>query len=308
MTEGVETLRRQQIELIRKRKKRGRRLCLLLIVAVILILAFLYQIIVANRSFELSFYNCVSENIENPVRLVHLSDLHEWEFGSGNKELVESIVALDPDLILITGDMVNGTDNDITSVLELCRTLVEVAPVYYQYGNHESMLMRQKDESKRVPVDVLLKAEGIHFFYNDYVTLEVKGNHLAIAGISVNPENYEKWAEDMMEEFQKISAYKILLTHYPALFYELLYDADIDLALSGHYHGGLIRLPDGRGLYHPDDGFFPRYSGGSYELGKGRLIVSRGLGNHGVIPRINNKPELVVIDLVPRERKEGDLP
>lgn len=307
MTGSVEALRRQQIELIRKREKRRRRFCLFIIFVVILVLAFLYQITVANRSFELSFYNCVSEKMENPVRLVHLSDLHEWEFGPGNKELVESIEALTPDLILITGDMMNGTDRDITSVLEFLRSLTEISPIYYQYGNHESMLMRQEDESKRVPVDALLKAEGIHFFYNDYVTLEVKGNHLAIAGISANPENYEKWAEDMMEEFQKIPAYKILLTHYPALFYELLYDADIDLALSGHYHGGLIRLPGGSGLYHPDDGFFPRYSGGSYELGKGRLIVSRGLGNHGVIPRINNKPELVVIDLVPREREEGDL-
>ncbi len=308
MTGSVETLRRQQIELIQKRKKRRRRFYLFLIFAVALVLAFLYQAIAANRSFELSFYNCISEKLENPVRLVQLSDLHEWEFGPVNKELVKNIVDLSPDLILITGDMVNGTDNDITSVLEFCRSLVKIAPVYYQYGNHESMLMRQEDESKRIPVDALLKSEGVHFFYNDYVMMNVKGNHLAIAGISTNPENYEKWSEDMIEDFQEIQSYKILLTHYPALFYELLYDADIDLALSGHYHGGLIRLPGGSGLYHPDDGFFPRYSGGSYELGKGRLIVSRGLGNHGVIPRINNKPELVVIDLVPREREEGDLP
>lgn len=201
----------------------------------------------------------------------------------------------------------NGTDKDITSVTDLCGTLLEIAPVYYQYGNHESMLMRYGEEAERILVDALLKAEGVHFFYNDYVTMEVKGNQLALAGISVNTENYKKWADDMMREFQGLPYYKILLTHYPSLFYDLLYDAEIDLAVSGHYHGGLIRLPGGQGIYHPDDGFFPKYAGGSYELGKGILVVSRGLGNHGMIPRINNKPELVVIDLVPEEREEGDL-
>ena len=310
MSRTLEELRREQIEEIQRRKRQKRSIrtapALFILFLLTLLIIIFYNILVVNRTIGISFYTCPSPKIIAPVCLVQLSDLHSRQFGSGNQRLIENIKEIGPDLILITGDMVNSTDTDVSAAVNLCGDLTEIAPVYYQYGNHESILMRYGKDGIKVPIDAYLEKKGVHFFYNDFVDIQVNGNELALMGISVSEENYERWAAVSVEQFQKRETYKILLSHYPSLYYSTLSEADIDLALAGHYHGGLIRIPGIGGLYHPDDGLFPKYSGGKYRLKKGTLIVSRGLGNHGWIPRINNQPELTVIELVPEnEQEEG---
>ena len=293
----LDELRQRQKEKVRKKNICRRTM----IVGLSLLLVFgsliLYNVIIVNRHIGITYYTCYSGKIQEPVRLALLADLHNKEYGENNAELLDKIRAQNPDLIVVAGDMVMKNDLDVSVAVRLCREMIKIAPVYYQYGNHESMLMRYGINGDKVPIDEYLEKEGVHFFYNDYCTVETNGNAIDIAGISVNTENYSLWAEDMMKKFEKSNHFKLLLSHYPSLYYDTLYSVDIDLAVAGHYHGGVVRIPGFGGLYHIDDGFFPRYAGGQYSLEKGELIVSRGLGGHEIIPRINNGPELVVIDL-----------
>lgn len=249
-----------------------------------------------NDSFETTFYRVTSDKIGEPIRAVLLADLHNSEFGTENAELIEEIRILKPDLILMAGDMVNGDDPNISIVVDLCTKLEEIAPVYYCLGNHEGNLM-YLDTGYQIPLDVDLLHAGVHVLYNESIQTEVNGNQLEIGVAATDTENFHEISEPFIQEFEKSSRYKILLSHYPTLYYDYLADADIDLSVAGHFHGGQIRLPGGKGLYHIDTGFFPKYSSGRHQLQKGWLVVSRGLGNHGKIPRINNRPELVVIDI-----------
>ena len=117
---------------------------------------------------------------------------------------------------------------------------------------------------------------------------------------------FEEFVGNFFDEYEKSRDFKLLLAHYPSLYYEALADGDIDLGICGHYHGGQVRLPFMGGLYHGDTGFFPKYNGGMYVLPNSTIFVSRGLGGHSGLPRINNRPELAVIDI--NGRQETEIP
>ena len=127
-----------------------------------------------------------------------------------------------------------------------------------------------------------------------------------IGGLTTAPEGYEEYGEEFIKEYEKSEEFKLLISHYPTLYYEHLADTEIDLGVCGHFHGGLVRLPVIGGLFHGDTGLFPKYSGGMYRLTDSTIFVSRGMGGHSGFPRINNRPELAVIDI--NIRKEPDVP
>lgn len=249
-----------------------------------------------NSTFETTFYRVTSEKIGENIRAVVLADLHNNVFGQDNDPLVFKIRQLEPDVILMAGDMINGDDPDVSGILELCEKLKDIAPIYYSLGNNEGVLM-YSPEGPQVPLDVELLEEGVTVLYNNSVDTEIRGNKVSIGAVTSEPADFAEMSQEFIAGFEQSSNYKILLAHYPTLFYDCLADADIDLSVSGHFHGGQVRLPGGAGLFHKGDGFFPKYCYGKFELSGGELIVSRGLGNHEKIPRINNKPELVVIDI-----------
>ncbi len=143
----------------------------------------------------------------------------------------------------------------------------------------------------------ILEKEDVRFLINQTTEFQKKDTVIKIAGISNEAKGYDYWAKEKLAGFWEQEGYKLVLSHFPDLYYEKLKEAELDLALAGHYHGGMIRIPGVGGLFHPEEGFFPEYSGGLYALTKGTLIVSRGIGGHGWIPRVNNRPELVVIEL-----------
>ena len=276
----------------RSRVWNRRNLLLPLLFLLLLLLAFK---VIGNNCFEITVYRLDSDQIDEQVRMVLMSDLHSVEYGEGNCELIEAVREAAPDLILMAGDMVNQDDQDLHVIRHLCRELVKIAPVYYSMGNHEGTMTYGRQDS--IAIDRFLEEDGVCVLYNQ-TTEFTKGNTtLQIAGISTSESNYDKWSKSKLEDFWQSDDYKILISHYPSLYYEKLYDADMDLAVAGHYHGGIIRIPGLGGLYHPKTGFFPKYDGGKYELAQGTLIVTRGIGNHGLIPRINNRPELVIIDV-----------
>lgn len=297
----VEELRRQQAEAVRekeekqKRRRKKRLLPGVFWMFFLLLIVFLAVHISGNRRFEVSYYRLSSEKINTPVKFVVLSDLHSVEYGENNEELIEAIRKEEPDFIAMIGDMLNQDDGNTTVIQNLCRALKEVAPVYYTLGNHEGTLMYGRLDS--VALDEVLAKEEVRLLINQTAEFQKGDTVIQIAGISNEAEGYDYWAKEKLTGFWENEDYKLVLSHFPDLYYEKLKDERFDLALAGHYHGGMVRIPGMEGLYHPQEGFFPRYSGGQYELTNGTLIVSRGIGGHGWIPRVNNRPELVVVEL-----------
>jgi predicted MPP superfamily phosphohydrolase len=247
-----------------------------------------------NSYFVTTFYEVEDDKIENHTRIVLLTDLHLKEYGEDNCQLVDEIKRLNPDIIAMAGDMVDMDETDYTVVLTLCRQLVDVAPVYFSYGNHEKEVIRVKQTST---INVDLEKMGVHVLHNQYESAEFNGNRFVIGGFSANRggENAEN-TQNFMKGYIPKEDFKLLLVHYPQLFYEgeYLYGEDIDMALCGHLHGGVVRIPFFGGLYHPVDGFFPKLTEGCTLVKDTWVVVSRGIGGS---PRFNNPPELVVVDL-----------
>ncbi len=275
-----------------RRRRNLLRLCCILFAAAILIP---WGRSLLSEELETTFNHLYSPKIsagEN-VRVVVLSDLHNREFGPENTELTERISALKPDIIAIAGDMVNADEESLDVILTLCGRLVEIAPVYYSPGNHESNLMYEKGS----PLESLLTEKGVCVLVNRAEELTVRRTRLLIGGLTTSTDGYEEYGAAFIKEYEKSGAFKLLIAHYPSLYYEALAEAEIDLGICGHYHGGQFRLPWIGGLYHGDAGLFPKYSGGMYSLPGATIFVSRGMGGHNGLPRINNRPELAVIDI-----------
>ncbi len=244
-----------------------------------------------------TFYEVEDEAIKNHIRIVLLTDLHLHEFGDHNQPLVEEIQRLQPDLIAMSGDMVDMNKTDYSVVTKLCQDLIDVAPIYFGYGNHEKEVIRVNQTST---INVDLEQMGVHVLHNRYETIQVNDNWIDIGGLSANPGTMDAdYTQKFWQSYLQTQNYRLLLVHYPQFFFtdgELL-GQGIDMALCGHLHGGQIVVPYLGGLYHPLDGFFPEMTDGCHSIGDTWVIISRGLGNGKALPRINNPPELVIIDL-----------
>lgn len=292
----IEELRIKQIQKIKEKKKRTRKI---IIFFIIILLFMIVSVIIISSSVDKNFgitrYILESGKIDGKIKIVALSDLHNKEYGENNINLIKAIDTEEPDMIVMLGDMVNQDEDNLSIIRYLCQELMKIAPVYYALGNHEGTMMTREENT--IAIDQILQEEGVHVLCNRYELFHKNGLTICIGGITTNEKNYDDWSEEAMKEFFENDSYKILLSHFPSVYYERLKNEQFDLAFAGHYHGGMIRIPILGGVYHPETGFFPRYSGGCYKLTFGKLIVSRGLGNHGMIPRINNKPELLVVEV-----------
>ena len=247
-----------------------------------------------NSYFVTTFYEVEEDKIQNPMRIVLLTDLHLKEYGEDNCQLVDQIKRLNPDIIAMAGDMVDMDETDYTPVITLCRQLVDVAPVYFSYGNHEKEVIRVNQTST---INVDLEEMGVHVLHNRYETIEVNGNVIDIGGMSANPGTEDAdYTQSCWQKYIEKENYKLLLVHYPQFFFKggYMVDSGIDMALCGHLHGGVVRIPVIGGLYHPIDGFFPEMTEGCNLVNDTWVVISRGIGGS---PRFNNPPELVVVDL-----------
>lgn len=277
--------------------KRNWLLRILVVLMVIAGLFYVYQRLTDISDFVISFYSFDEQKITSPIRMAFLSDLHLNEFGEDNCELVNTIADLNPDLIIVGGDMNMMKNPDTSIVLTLCRQLVEIAPVYYGMGNHEydDVLFR----NSTIIAD--LSALGVNVLSNKYMTIQVNGNLIDIGGLSETMDQFDQYGIKFWKKYDEgAKNYRLLLVHDPGYFRSgmgKLCEKNIDLALCGHYHGGQIVLPVIGPLYHPQGGFRPELAGGYARVGDTLVVTSRGLGNHSKLPRFNNPPELVIIDL-----------
>lgn len=271
-----------------------------IVMALILIgLAVLWWGSLNHMELTVTRYRIETEKLSSDWKLALLSDLHNQEYGEGNSLLIQKVRDYAPDVILICGDMVSRNDPDVSVALELCRALVEIADVYYVYGNHEGIL-QYAPNGLQIPLDRYLTDLGVKLLYGGVYEIQHGSDTIAFFAKSIHATEYweSEKSQKQVAQFLEQDGFKLAMSHFPDLFYDALADAEFDLAVAGHYHGGQVILPGLGGLYHSETGLFPEYYGGEYPLKYGMLILSRGLGNGTLIPRINNDPELVVIDVI----------
>lgn len=259
----------------------------------------------SRKLLSVSQYKYKTDKMAGPLRVVQLSDLHNYQYGRMNKSFIRKIQKLQPDVIFMTGDMLNDEEMRTDIVENLIAELKNTAPVYYSLGNHE--VAYTKNQVRGNELTNRMKAAGAVVLEQKYVDTEIAGQPVRIGGVygyilGSDSGNSDGSEQRFMEKFQKTERLKILLSHIPEglLLWKSMEKWDVDLIFSGHVHGGQMRLPLIGGLYDPEEGWFPTYTKGMFECGNSTMILSSGLGSSRGIPRIHNLPEIVVCDINPQ--------
>lgn len=271
----------------------------LLLSVILLIFIMVIWVLWANTALEVSEYTICSDKIPESFdgyRIVQISDLHNASFGENNDKLLKMIEAAEPDMILITGDLVDSWNTDIHIGIRFAEAVTKIAPTYFVTGNHEARIS-QYDTLKSG-----LEESGVVILENEGLLIEHDGEQISLIGLD-DPSfrtsyligNEKTVTAEMLVEPEG-EAYTILLAHRPELF-DTYVEAGVDLVFSGHAHGGQFRLPFIGGLYAPGQGLFPEYDAGIYTQATTTMVVSRGLGNSIFPVRINNRPEVVIVIL-----------
>ena len=273
----------------------------ILFVSIIILIGLIVWTLWGNTALKINEYEILSDRIPqgfDGFRIAQVSDLHNAEFGEENWKLIKMLSQTDPDIIVLTGDLIDSRQTDLDVALEFAWQAGKIARVYYVSGNHEARVPEYEDLKNG-----LVKA-GAVILENQKVQITREGESITLMGID-DPsfqENYlfgdaEGVAKQAISDLKDASdGYTILLSHRPELF-DTYVDSGVDLVFSGHAHGGQFRLPFVGGLVAPNQGFFPQYDAGQFDEENTTMIVSRGVGNSVVPLRINNRPEIVVAQL-----------
>lgn len=282
----------------------------ILIIFVVAVCLMLLEIIRELNGFAVTHYNIATPKLKRTAKekkVLFLSDLHNREYGSHNDKLVEAVKRERPDLILVTGDMLVGKPgHSFSAASEFMRQLPEICPVYYSNGNHEQRMRihPEKYGGAYMQYKKELETAGVHFLVNESEVLFWDGGEVVITGLEVPEECYLRGKRSYMtleETKRRIGkarkdVYEILMVHQPD-FMKVYKEWGADLILSGHLHGGIVRIPGIGGVISPQVGMFPKYSGGIYQEGDTSIVVSKGLGTHTVNVRLFNPAELVVLHI-----------
>ncbi len=256
-----------------------------------------------NVSLQTSHFSVFSSRLPSTFdgfRIVHISDLHNAVFGKHNQKLLARIKRAKPDIIAITGDLINSYRHDLEIALDFAQKVVQIAPCYYVTGNHESRISAYPQLKQG------LIAAGVSVLANDVAEISHNGQTIQIVGIT--DPSFIKAADPKIRSRAIVSdalmpllsqdseQYTLLLAHRPDLF-ETYASFGVDLVLSGHAHGGQFRLPFIGSIFAPNQGFFPKYAFGLHHIGNAQMVVSRGLGNSSFPIRFCNRPEIPVLEL-----------
>ena len=265
-----------------------KKIIILLLIIIILIPFCLFQ----NKHLVITTYTYESEKLGADLdgyRIVQISDLHNAEFGKENKKLLETIRSCSPDIIVITGDLVDSNHTNVERAVAFVKEAVKIAPVYYVTGNHEYWL--EPSENEQMMQGIL--AAGAYDLDDEAVCIEKGDSSFMLIGLDDQHLSDETLKNLLQEQKNELS---IVLAHEPQ-YLQNYANAGADLVLTGHAHGGQIRLPFVGGIVAPDQGFLPEYTSGKYNRADTEMIVSRGLGNSIIPVRLFNYPEVVCVEL-----------
>ncbi|MEK4243830.1 metallophosphoesterase [Psychrobacillus sp. FSL K6-2684] len=257
----------------------------------LLVVILAVSLYIGNTRVSINEVTIESEKIPanfNDWTILQISDLHDATFGEKQVKLVNKIKDINPDIIFITGDIIDSNRYDLQNSLNLVNQIINIAPVYYVTGNHE---IATNDVNH---IKTSLQDVGVHVLTNEEEMMEYNGEKMRIIGIEDPLSGFS--VNEQLKRFEGSEDYTLVLSHRPEVFQDYV-DYKMDLVFSGHAHGGQFRIPGLGGLVAPGQGVFPKYTSGTYEAEDTTMIVSRGLGNSLVPIRVFNTPELVVVTL-----------
>ena len=238
------------------------------------------EIVVSSSDFPRAF---------NGLKIVQISDLHDATFGDNQERLVKKVKEANPNLIFITGDLIDSNRYDLENSLDVVEQVVSIAPVYYVTGNHE-IATNDIEHIKSTLTDL-----GVTVLTNEVRTLEKDGERIRITGIE-DPLNGTS-VTDALSKIERTDDFTLVLSHRPESFQDYVKN-ELDIVFTGHAHGGQFRIPGIGGLIAPGQGLFPKFTAGVHEEKNTKMIVSRGLGNSVIPIRIFNSPEVIVVALL----------
>lgn len=282
---------------------------IIIIVFLIIFVLMLIELYIDANWIQTTTFEVSSDKIPvsfDGYKILQLSDLHSKEFGNDNKNLLKEINDANPDIIVLTGDFVTANETDFTVFFELVDKISPKYEVYYITGNHEQAL----SGSSRKEIFGYLKEKGVRFLSNESVSIQKDDETIDLYGLCYESAYYSErrgniYTKEMMTKSlgeANLTKFNVLLTHSPTNF-EVYKSWGADLTLSGHVHGGMIRVPFIGAIFSPDEGLMPKYSAGRYQLEDSVLVVSRGLGRGSRGFRLFNRPNLVEITL--KSTKKG---
>lgn len=276
------------------------------IVAVLLALVIIFSVIILYDNFTLQVEHIIADNTKasalGGLKIAHISDYHNIKSEYIDSQIFEALNEHSPDLIFITGDLIDCNKTDVQKALGFCKKLCEKAPVYYVTGNHEcnfSIL----DQTAFDNMLGSLQEMGVVVLRQDVAEYtEENGEVVNIYGID-DPYFYCSYSKEITDTTKKLcdelaintDEINILLAHHPEQL-PVYAQFGFDFVFSGHVHGGQGRIFN-QGIIAPDQGFFPKYTGGCYEDGNTLLILSRGIGNSVVPVRVFNRPNLIFFEI-----------
>lgn len=272
----------------------------LMVIALTLLLALVLWTIWGNVTVGVTRYCITSDRLPDifeGYKIAVVSDLHNAQFGRDNSQITKIIKKEHPNMIAITGDLVDSNKTNIDTATALVHKLMQIAPCYYVTGNHEAWIRSKFSELEEKLLD-----ENVHILHDQVIKLEKGGQTVQIAGLDdpdFKDRDYalqQSMLQTKLNQMNLSGEYCILLSHRPEAF-EAYVMEHIDLVLSGHAHGGQFRLPFIGGVVAPNQGLFPKYDAGIYTKNNTTMIVSRGIGNSIIPVRFNNRPEIVVVEL-----------
>ena len=270
------------------------------IICLLLILCGIYFYF-ENTTLEVSTYQIASNKIPNEFnnyKIIQISDFHNNTSSKLTKKIVEKIKNQKPNIIVITGDLIDSTKTNVDIAIDMIKEIIEIAPVYYVTGNHEART-NEYDNLKSQMIEL-----GVKILENEAQEIQLNNSTINILGI--NDPSFNKERDILDSEIVKSNMeniryneddFTILLSHRPEVF-KIYVEKNIDLVFTGHAHGGQIRLPFIGGIIAPNQGAFPEYTDGIYREKDTTMVVSRGIGNSIIPFRVNNRPELVIVELI----------
>lgn len=271
-------------------KKRMKIIKLLFLLVIIL-----FFINYSNSHLDITHINYSNSKIPksfNNYKIIQLSDLHDKSFGKSHNTLVDKVASENPNIIIITGDIIDKRRNESDNALLLVNELIKIAPIYYVNGNHE--------EISKIPYKELskeLRAIGVTVLDNDVAEITKENDSINIWGFKNSQLSLLKYDKNKITQTLNKNRFNILLAHKPELI-DIYAELGFDLGFSGHAHGGQIRIPfTSQGLVSPGEGLLPKYTAGVHIIDDFSLIISRGLGNSLFPLRIFNNPEIISVTL-----------